>query len=415
MKSFSILKAGYSGALCVLFSCASCTQQPQNSTPTDVNDFSQYISSAGEVVIDMQNLEDYTAFNMNEFVDSVLYVPLETTDESLIGEITQVEYFDGKYFVLDGNQAQALFVFDSTGRYLWKISRIGGGPGEYISLSEFSIDYQSKHIHLLSLNPVKVLEFDFQNNLIATLSPSFYPHSFRYLPNDSSYLFYNSYDNNREKLTNEYNLIATDKNMKITRGYIPYDSKSTSNTRYVPRVPSNYYWYGREVRLIDEVSHAIYRIVADSLHVCYRFNFGSYAFDKSRVAEPADDFAKYMHDKKPSSISAVSETPQFLYFTIHGDKKVIFGYYSKDKQQLTAGYSVQCDNLKIVSPKVYSAQANRFISVIDPETITRVKDEWWSLLPATTQQQMMMDGKLRQIYAEYRYDDNPVLSVFSIK
>jgi hypothetical protein len=415
MNLFSILKARHIGYLCVLFSHASCTLQPQNSTPKDVNDFSQYISNAGEVVIDMQNLEDYTTFNMSEFIDSILYVPLETTDKSIIGEITQLEYFDGKYFVLDGWQAQALFVFDSTGHYLWKISRIGGGPGEYISLSEFSIDYQSRHIHLLSLNPIKVMVFDFQNNLITEKKLSFYTHSFRYLPSDSCYLFYNSYDNNQGKLTNEYNLIATDNNMEMVRGYLPYDSKSTRNMRHFPRTPSNYYWYGREVRLLDEVSHTIYSINADSLHICYRFNFGSYAFDKSRLAGPADDFESYMHDKKPSRISSIYETHQFLYFSIDSYKKIIFGYYSKEKRQLTAGYVVQCNNLQVVSAKVYSAQADRFISVIEPETIASIKDEWWRLLPTTEQQQMMMDEKLRKIYAEYRYDDNPVLAVFRIK
>ena len=118
---------------------------------------------------------------MNDLVDSVQYIPLETTRESLIGSISQLAFFNETFFVLDADKAQALFAFDSTGKYLWKIARIGNGPGEYSSLSNLSIDYSKKQIHLLSLNPVmKVMTFDLEGKFLSEMKIPFYTRSFTF-------------------------------------------------------------------------------------------------------------------------------------------------------------------------------------------------------------------------------------------
>jgi hypothetical protein len=409
MKLFFILSAMLFTSVCIFLSCASSPQK--SSTPQAVNDASQCVDGAVEVTIDILDLENDKIFSMDDIADSILYVKLETTDASLIGEITQIEYFDGKYFVLDESQTQSLFVFDSVGRYLWKISRIGGGPGEYISLDEFSIDYQNRRIHLLSLNPSKVMVFDFQNSFIEEKKMPFYTQSFVYLPNNG-YLFYNSYSSNTQELKKEYNLIVTDTSMNIIRGYLPYSSAGMQNS--VALTFSNYYKYNRKIHFVDNFNSRVYSIEGDSLYARYQFNFGSHAFDVNRLADSEIDYEAYLRNEKPYRLNSVCEIDDAIYLTIHTYGKVFFCCYSKESKKLTVGNAVQSSLLNLVSAKVLAAQANYFISIVSPESLYEVSQIWKSF-SENERQQAAVDENVKKILTEYRDDDNPILSVFKIK
>ena len=75
------------------------------------------------------------------FVDNIELIPLETTEDNLIGEITRLIFNDGKYYIRSthGMQNAKLFVFDENGKYLKRISKQGGGPGEYIEFKDFTM------------------------------------------------------------------------------------------------------------------------------------------------------------------------------------------------------------------------------------------------------------------------------------
>ena len=76
---------------------------------------------------------NYTAeLPFSAFVDTIELIPLETTEDNLIGEITRVIFNDGKYYIrsTNGMQNPKLFVFNENGKYIQKISKQGVGPGE---------------------------------------------------------------------------------------------------------------------------------------------------------------------------------------------------------------------------------------------------------------------------------------------
>ncbi|NPD91630.1 6-bladed beta-propeller [Xylanibacter muris] len=84
---------------------------------------------------------------MSSYFKAPKTIILETGPESAIGEVRSMEMFEGKIFVLD-TKSQALFVFDGNGKYLHKIGRRGKGHGEYVDLSDFSIDRKNGIIYL---------------------------------------------------------------------------------------------------------------------------------------------------------------------------------------------------------------------------------------------------------------------------
>jgi|GEM_PF-6993734 len=66
---------------------------------------------------------NYTAeLPFSAFVDTIELIPLETTEDNLIGEITRVIFNNGKYYIrsTNGMQNPKLFVFNENGKYIHK-------------------------------------------------------------------------------------------------------------------------------------------------------------------------------------------------------------------------------------------------------------------------------------------------------
>ncbi|MGE4568268.1 MAG: 6-bladed beta-propeller [Bacteroidales bacterium] len=76
------------------------------------------------------------------------WVQLETSPECLIANVEQLQLCCNKIFVLDKNIANALFVFDMKGRFLYQAGRKGRGPGEYFEASQFSVDSLNRMVVL---------------------------------------------------------------------------------------------------------------------------------------------------------------------------------------------------------------------------------------------------------------------------
>lgn len=70
---------------------------------------------------------------------SIRFIPLETTDEFLIGHASKVLIKNGRIYVGDFISAHALFVFNMEGEALFRIARRGQGPGEYLSFTDFDV------------------------------------------------------------------------------------------------------------------------------------------------------------------------------------------------------------------------------------------------------------------------------------
>lgn len=76
-------------------------------------------------------------------------IPLETNKHSLIGSIGNIKFFDEKFYIRDNkNGNNALLVFDINGKYLFRIGSQGKGPGEYLSIMDYTID-NSGRVYIL--------------------------------------------------------------------------------------------------------------------------------------------------------------------------------------------------------------------------------------------------------------------------
>lgn len=101
----------------------------------------------------------------------VNYVPLETTDSSLIGDRPYVRLLKDK--ILVSSQGQPLKMFDAqTGKFISTVGLIGQGKGEYNLISDmpvFWVDEKAERIMIKSSGQ-KILCFDSNGDFIENLT-----------------------------------------------------------------------------------------------------------------------------------------------------------------------------------------------------------------------------------------------------
>lgn len=65
-------------------------------------------------IVDFGNPKQFSA---SDIIDNCVYVKLDDSELSLVGEISQLESFQDRIYILDTYKAGAIFVFSKTGFY----------------------------------------------------------------------------------------------------------------------------------------------------------------------------------------------------------------------------------------------------------------------------------------------------------
>ena len=74
---------------------------------------------------------------LSKIADTILFIPLETTPESFLGNITSVDFNDSTILV---NDRKRLLTFTWEGKFIRKIGSKGKGPGEYLRILNFVLN-----------------------------------------------------------------------------------------------------------------------------------------------------------------------------------------------------------------------------------------------------------------------------------
>jgi hypothetical protein len=154
----------------ILISSISCSRQKET------NDL-----DIKKIKIDVTNIQP---FSINEIFSSIELIPLSTSVESVIKRVHKLEYFSGRYYILD-DETLSLFIFNGEGKYLFKIHNVGNGPEEYSLIYDFNLNRFTNTIELL--NPRgSLLEFTLDGKYLRTLKiPLLSASNFADLNNDT--------------------------------------------------------------------------------------------------------------------------------------------------------------------------------------------------------------------------------------
>jgi hypothetical protein len=113
-------------------------------------------------------------------LESVRFIPLETTDQSLIGRtIGKIKKINNKYYV--STNRKELLEFDENGLFLRKIGRIGAGPGEYKELCDYDV---FENGNILIEDAKKLIFYDEDGKYLHSVMLDFMPYNIKIVKDD---------------------------------------------------------------------------------------------------------------------------------------------------------------------------------------------------------------------------------------
>lgn len=120
--------------------CAACgTTQLKNSPALELSDVDAiHIMPDTPLLIRADNAKIISTAELLDMVGQVDYIKLDSSEP--IGEISKMVVTRDKIFILDAHIAQQIFVFNKTGKLLFRIKNKGRGPKEYISIWDMQVD-----------------------------------------------------------------------------------------------------------------------------------------------------------------------------------------------------------------------------------------------------------------------------------
>ena len=115
------------------------------------------------IFVDMDRPEKASLF---DYFRAIELIPLETTRDVLVARIQKIIIHEDRYYMLDIIQS-IIFVFDQTGKFIFKIDKKGRGPGEYSFIRDFNINTFSGNLEILEPYGT-VYVYDLTGNYIET-------------------------------------------------------------------------------------------------------------------------------------------------------------------------------------------------------------------------------------------------------
>lgn len=268
------------------------------------------------IVVDV---EDLRTIRFSDIFESVEYIPLETTDSSLIGTVERLRMF-GNHICLICNKS--LLIFNKkTGKAELQISKLGNAPEEYQSLYDVYIDEEKKQIELLDMNGKKIQKYSLSGQYKGGVSLPFMPFSFIKSGNNY-YWFYNNNlmsDQTRSKVVR-----WNSEKGNVTDEYFPIDS-NLSNYFFVVEC-NNFVNTEDGLYFFSNPPENIY-LLGDNLSpkVSYKVDFGSHAIPDDFYTNNFADIMDFSTEANKRGyiyfINNFSISKEYIFFSFFLDKK----------------------------------------------------------------------------------------------
>ena len=332
------------------------------------------------------------------------FLKLETTEDCLVTTINKIHFDDEKIFIYDKNKK--IFVFDESGKFLNTVGRIGQGPDDHLSITDFYLDKTNKRICVYDIFKGSIFTYSYYGKLLEKkpINKNIFQNvTHTFLLEQNSILL-----NKKNHITSKYNFsVVSGKDFGQMDNFVPYPfvgEKYGLSIGQIPVTESN-----NQIFMSAYLSDTIYRydpntkkIVPDMVYIgkCRPMNKKDV---EGMYLEVASDGQRIGLEKKLSfGINSITMTQKYLTFCAsdyNSFERIIWNMETK-KGYTTPSISSFEELLMSKNPlnflsSLIASTDDAFVSVIQAENF--IIEDW-------------KDDEVAKKVAENTLDDdNPIL------
>ncbi len=331
------------------------------------------------------------------------FLPLETTDASLVGAIDQLEVVGDRIVLSDSHTTNSIFVFSAqNGKFLSRLSGGGNGPGEFLSPHSFWVEYSDSSLYVLDRMLSKLIKYrlsDF-SYMEEIKIPAISPLAFAVLPDSRQFLYY--YPLRSKDLFSGNQVVKADKqgNVLSTCYQAPPSGKILHGN------PAAFYKCEHDLCLTPYFSNNIYEWKEDSLLVRYHLGWGNSRFPEEEVfkKEDSSEIMKKILSENYIRFLFVYENTSYLAAKYYIKKELYLSAWNKKNNHLFYNLADKViDDLGIGD------------SFPLPVGISGTDELVGTLQPQGMNQSMIKNKDLLSIFSSMDEEDNPILVFYTLK
>lgn len=349
-----------------------------------------------------QGLSKSNTPKLSSLAEKIEYIPLETTDKSLVKGNHQVYVSEKFIYTIAFRQ---ILQFDRvSGEFIKEIGRYGSGPDQYLATLPNVPSFNLDQPIVVTAKYVKTIDTE-TNELSTIAKKNSESRSFAMLDSSTFAGFLPNFACNQKDKIVIYN-----KNGEEERRFKNHLSCSLKDTNLFSFDLSEgqFYYYNSSVYFKEIYNDTIFRVNKNGLTKHAFFNLGNRGVHYSQK-ENLDEEER----QNRIIINKVLESNNFIFFNYSYQNKVFYGFFDKDQKTLSIpekktdrnGISNDIHQFLDFNPLTISSQ-NELVSYYYPENIL----EWFkergdleTILPPLK--------KLEQV----KYDANPIVAIVTLK
>jgi len=359
------------------------------------------------IIVDLEPSVLETIY-LEDLIDSVWYIPLETKENSVIGKITKVLFTKEKIFICDAEITHSIFCFNHSGKALFVIRDRGRGPGQYLTLTGFDVDTLNREVVIYDAQQRAFLKYDFSGGFVSKHIHGYVFDDFRIL-DDSRAIAYSQYIPNPSLKDQENStvFIFNYKTRKPESTFLSYNgsldlfSKIQGLLNYVSSNEMDHYFY-------DYLTNSIYSFRNNKFSKDWQLDYG-------RKNIPNEFWADATFDSHLEQINAGNFCGGVINFQVL-EKWVIglFPYLSKSNIFIVSRGTHESFLLK---EKVKSWKSGVPIFFVPPfhttgrEVVVVIEPAWISGILSANK----LDVSILPMLKNVEINSNPILQVTRLK
>ncbi|MCM1108047.1 MAG: 6-bladed beta-propeller [Clostridium sp.] len=346
----------------------------------------------------------------------IRYLPLETTDECLIGYIDKIESDDANIFIFDNTNNQVLRFSQQDGRFLNRIGNYGRGPGEYIDLNEISINKAKKEIYLIDFQLYKLICFNYDGQLVRE-EPLFYCYNAIECLGEHL-LLHTEFNKNEHAPSLRNNRLVLAKSDQ-TPLYVGFSFREGFDDKFHQSAKHNFLTCNGEVYYNHVLSDTIWQIKENGVceaHYVFKFPGRDNLYDEKDFQGITDDEYERKKEGKPYYRDELAITKDFVKADINGAPTVL--YCLSTGHCFNGSPNYRCFGTPTNRSAKYTLNDTSFVLPLQPFEI--IKDmQWMKSMVSEAQYKHMLDTQLteeeRRLLSTMTEEDNPILMIMDIE
>lgn len=350
------------------------------------------------------NVSSKLKLEFTDIFESVEIIPLETTDDVLIGGITKTLIVDDLIFVLNKSATNNIFCFDKSGKLIFKKESEGMGPNELYSTRDYTINKELDELIIYDGRLAKFLTYDLHGNWKSEFK--FKNISLYDLINLNGKLFF-------------YDGLAVDQNTKVRKLNLEANTTTAINiddkdrTIITRGMSPPYFSLSHDEKSAyykDWGSNSVFHFSENEVLRELKFSFSSNEFIPNHSAYEAVDYIEELSNKNQYSINShMIDSKNIFLFNINKGQRRELGMWVKSRS--TANLVTFSNNMDEICPDFSAIPVDARM----PGHIT------WSIFPRELKIYLKNkngnDFAYNDFASKYNVeeDGNPVLFIYKIR